>query len=82
LDGKQRLNTIIEFMENKFDIQGYYWTNLSTKDRNHFESFQVFSCELPENTTEEQKIRLFLRVNKYGKVMSKEHLDYVESLLK
>lgn len=80
LDGKQRLSTLIDFYEERFTYEGKYFSDLSYRDQDHFENYQVSIGET-HNITREQKTRYFLILNTTGKVMDKEHLKKVEKLL-
>lgn len=82
IDGKQRLTTIAQFVNNEFvDLQGNYYRDFSTSAQNKFLNHQLISyAELPENTTDEQVLRQFLKLNVTGVPQSKEHIDFVKSL--
>lgn len=41
LDGKQRLHTIIEFVQGKFSVQGKYFVDLSAEDTKFFMTNQL-----------------------------------------
>lgn len=80
LDGKQRLSTLCEFYEGKFEYKGYKFHELSHKDRYHFTNYSVSIAEL-EDATEKQIIEYFIKLNSHGKVMDKEHLEKVKQLI-
>ena len=80
IDGKQRLSTLIEFYENRFQYNGKYYTDLGNYDRHTFKGFQIAYSEA-QNLTKQQRIKLFLKVNITGKVMDKEHLENVKKLI-
>jgi len=80
IDGKQRLTTICEFIEDRFTYNGMKYSELHPHDRIHIDNFPVEVVEL-ENATREQVLRTFLRVNETGKPISKEQLDKVKNLL-
>lgn len=80
LDGKQRLSTLCEFYEGKFEYKGYKFHELSHKDRYHFTDYSVSIAELGE-ATEKQVIEYFIKLNSHGKVMDKEHLEKVKQLI-
>lgn len=83
VDGKQRLNAVISFMKDEFpDSLGNYYGDLSYMSQNMFLNHQLFSySELPENTPDEDILKLFLRLNFAGIPQSQEHINYVKSLL-
>ena len=82
LDGKQRLNALTEFVENKFQYQGYYYYQLSSTDRNHFEHYSLTYGVSKKELSLEQKCMYFLKLNTQGKPQSQEHLNKVLDMLK
>lgn len=82
VDGKQRLNTILEFVHNKFpDIYGNYWDDLSANAQRRFFNYGNLSMgELPESSTDEDVIDNFLTLNFTGIPMSKEHIEFIKSI--
>ncbi|MGL5328466.1 MAG: DUF262 domain-containing protein [Peptostreptococcaceae bacterium] len=81
LDGKQRITTLLEFYEDRFQYKGKYFSELNWKDQNHITSYSINWGET-SGLTEQQKIKYFLKLNTCGKPMDKEHLDSVRSMLK
>ena len=72
VDGKQRLTTIFDFMQNKFTYKGYFFYQLSLKDQYAFEEKGIQFAEISsygnrENVDEKTLLALFLYVNKTGK---------------
>ena len=47
IDGKQRLSTLVEFYENRFQYEGKYFTDLGFEDRHQFTSFNIVFGETP-----------------------------------
>jgi hypothetical protein len=80
LDGKQRINAIMEFYENKFAYNGLFFNQLSKKEQYHLTEYHINIASI-SNITKEQKLRYFLMLNTSGKVMDKEHLKKVENML-
>lgn len=82
VDGKQRLNAVIDFIEGKFaDLHGNYYNDLSAATHHHFLRNQLFSFALlGEDVSDADVIKQFLKVNFSGKAMSKEHIEFVKSL--
>lgn len=80
LDGKQRLNAIIEFYENRFSYKGKYYNDLSEKDKSVFEN-RVISVADTEKANKKEVLKYFLLLNRTGKVMDKKHLDKVKKML-
>lgn len=84
VDGKQRMRTIYEFVNSMFpDSLGRYYSDFSKVAQRKFFDNQVFSYfEFDESATDYDVIQQFLKVNFTGKPQSKEHIEYVKSLLK
>lgn len=82
VDGKQRLNAIKDFIDNKFaDNYGNYYDDLSKQAQRKLTNHQLFSySELPENASDKEVLRQFLRLNFAGVPQSKEHIEFVKSL--
>lgn len=77
LDGKQRMQTLVEFYEDRFEYKGKKFTELSFKDRYAFEGHSIVRGELSEGATREQILRTFIKLNTMGKVMDVVHLDKI-----
>lgn len=82
LDGKQRLNAIIEFYEDKFTYRGKTFSELARKDKWHFTQYNITLGRGSEEMTLEDKMKYFLKMNTSGVPQSEEHLNYIRSMLK
>jgi hypothetical protein len=80
IDGKQRLTAIIEFIEDRFDFQGYKWSELYHVDRDRFMNLPIELAEF-EESSKENILKTFLNVNQAGKPVSEEHLSKVKQML-
>lgn len=88
LDGKQRLTTIINFIDNKFPLDNkYYFKDLSPDDRMtllglnvEYESINFYNFE--RNLTDNEKIELFLIENDKDTKMDEKHLIELRKALK
>ena len=82
VDGKQRLNAVKEFIEDKFkDIHGNFYSDLSNYAQNALVEHQLFSyAEMSEDTTDSEVIKQFLKMNFTGVPQSKEHINFVKSI--
>ncbi|WP_242289782.1 MULTISPECIES: DUF262 domain-containing protein [unclassified Bacillus cereus group] len=80
LDGKQRLSALQEFFEDRFTYKGKHFSQLTQRDQNHFKNYAISLAESQLELTEKQKLEYFIRLNKTGRVMDKEHLEKVEAL--
>ena len=86
LDGKQRLLTIVDFYEGRFEWRGKTIRDLSTRDQNHFIDYRiawgdVSSVGGSDMVTDEQKYKYFLKLNTGGQPVDPSHIAKVESLL-
>jgi len=80
LDGKQRLNTLMEFRENRFRYEGLLFTELNFYDQNHFRHYPV-NIGRSEPMDKTAVYEYFLKLNTTGRPQSQEHLDFVNKLL-
>jgi hypothetical protein len=80
LDGKQRLQTLVDFIEGRFDYMGVKYRDMHPGDRNHFDSFNV-SFSSARGMTLDQKYKYFLKLNTKGKSQTTGHLNYVRDLI-
>ena len=81
VDGKQRLNTIKEFVNNEFsDFAGMYFKDFDNRSRLEFYRSQLLKySEMVGNDV--QTIEQFLKMNNFGVPQSKEHLENVGEIL-
>lgn len=87
LDGKQRVTTAFDFINNKFPLEnGYYFRDLSKHDHAFFLRQDVRYTRIEkwsnEDLTLNEKIELFLEINELGTKMSDEHIEKVKELIK
>lgn len=81
VDGKQRLHTVIEFLDDQFpDKFGNYFSDLSNMAQNKFLDHQLIGYSEVENISDKDILAQFLKMNFEGVPQSTEHLDYVRSL--
>ena len=80
VDGKQRLNALVDFMSDKFAYQGKTWSQLSRTDRNYIDGYSVSYAQLAEDYTRAQILDLFVRLNTGGKPMDPKHLEKVAKM--
>jgi len=81
LDGKQRLRAILDFYEDRFAYKGKSFSELSYRDKHQFKDYGVVEAEV-HNLTREQILRYFIMLNTGGRIMAKEQIDKVRSILK
>ena len=87
LDGKQRLTTIFDFIDNKFSIivdgNEIYFKDLIEKDqrflfKHDVKNTRVMSRDISKKVSMQDKIDLFLEINEKGTKMSDEHLKEIK----
>lgn len=82
IDGKQRTNAIIGFLNDEFaDLNGNLWSELSKIAQYKFKGYMNLTyVEMPESTTDKDVIQQFLAINHTGVPMSEEHINFVKSI--
>lgn len=83
LDGKQRLTTLFDFIEDKFALDnGKYFSDLNNEDRKIILSHNIRYTRIAKldmkNLTDKDKIELFLEINELGTKMSEEHIKNIK----
>ena len=81
LDGKQRLQALVDFVEGRFEYRGKKFQELHPMDQHHFESHSVVMTET-DNLTFKQKCQYFLKLNTSGKPQSQEHMEKIRQMAK
>ena len=87
IDGKQRLNTVIEFVKGQFSVNDYYYKDLGLADVTKFSRtpMEYTVIEYYDNVKGmvemplEQRVELFLQLNEYGQRVDQIHLDKIKS---
>lgn len=80
LDGKQRLDALRGYYENRYPYHGYYFNDLGARDRHVFLERTIPVADLIR-PDEETILRCFLMLNRAGKRMDAAHLSSVEAML-
>jgi hypothetical protein len=80
IDGKQRINTICEYYENKFAYNGLFYNDLSVREQDYFEGYMISVAEI-SRLTREEKLKYFIMVNTTGKVMDKKYIEKAKRIL-
>ncbi len=84
VDGKQRLNALQGFLMGEFpDSSGNFISDLSNYAQLKLVNNKLISyVTMPENSKDEDVLEQFLKLNFCGVPQSKEHIEYVKSLLR
>jgi uncharacterized protein with ParB-like and HNH nuclease domain len=82
VDGKQRSSTILEFIQDKLEVDGIYYDDLSVYAKVRFRNYNKLSyAEIDDNCTDEEVLKYFVSINDTGVPVSKEHLEKVKSII-
>jgi hypothetical protein len=75
IDGKQRLNAILEFTQGRFPYEDKTWFQFSRQDKNVFEDLMIQIATLDSTTVSKADILwLFLSINTGGVPQTEEHV--------
>lgn len=77
LDGKQRINAIKEFYEDRLLYKGLKYSEMNVRDRYFFQNYSVNIAEV-QDCSLNQKLKIFYHLNVSGKIMDKEHLEKIK----
>lgn len=81
IDGKQRLNAVVQFMASQYPYKGVYWHELSFEDRRVMLTRSIQLLELnPERVSRKALLKVFLLANAAGVPQSPEHIARVQAL--
>jgi hypothetical protein len=81
IDGKQRLNALIEYYEGRFEWRGKLYRDLYPGDQSHIDTYPISYAELSERSTRAEILDCFIRLNTSGKPQDPKHLEAVKALL-
>lgn len=80
IDGKQRLNALIDYYENKFEYKGKSYNNLSWMDKRIFKNHPI-RMAIAEEAQTKDILKYFLMLNRAGKELEGLHLEKVKRML-
>lgn len=82
IDGKQRLNTYLQYRAGLFSVDGVFYHELCAPEMRMFDEYQVstYSVDLSE-VTQAEILRIFIFVNDSGVSQTPEHLASVRKML-
>lgn len=86
LDGKQRMMAVIQYVQNQFPVEGFYYKDLTLGDvsrlMNATFKYKIIKYYDKKKGFSEmslkQKVELFLQINEYGQKVSDEHLAKIK----
>ena len=82
LDGKQRLNTLLEFVRSEFAVDGVYYKDWGYEDVRAFHRLPLVYTSIDGfedgDLTLALRVELFLQLNSYGEAVDKAHLERIK----
>lgn len=81
LDGKQRLQALVDFVEDRFTYKGLHYSELSKLEKSFFKRRSVSYAEL-RDMTEAEKYRTFVLLNTRGRIVNNAQIDKVKDMYK
>ena len=84
LDGKQRLSTLLDFVEDKIKLEnGKVFSELNEEDKKTILFHQIRYTRIIKqgynnDLTDKEKIELFLEINELGTKMSDKHIENIK----
>ena len=64
VDGQQRMNAIFEFIKDKYQVDGKYFSNLDSSIKERFLKYQIPIIDLDIDNEDPQIIEIFQRLNR------------------
>lgn len=80
IDGKQRMLTLLDYYENRFPYRGFYYNDLSNRDRRRLKDTPVSIAEV-NNATKRDTLRIFLMLNRGGRPVSDDVIQRAKDML-
>lgn len=81
VDGKQRLNCIMEYYTNQFSYKGVYYSELSPRDKHQFTGISISYGSITQDVPYLTILEIFRRLNTTGTQMADSHLEYIDDLI-
>lgn len=86
MDGKQRLTTIFDYIDNKFPINDVYFEELCNADQqyllnHHVEYTRIMRRDSFEELDNATKLQIFLEINSLGTKMFEKDLEHARKVL-
>lgn len=70
VDGQQRTNAIVEYLENKFSVDGMYFKDLSSAEKESFLKYDVAVIELDVDNNNPAVKDIFQRINRTANALT------------
>jgi len=70
VDGQQRINAIIGFIDDVFDVEGKKYSDLSGDEKSDFLKYEIATIELDLDNTDQRVKEIFQRVNRAANALT------------
>lgn len=70
VDGQQRTNAIIKFIENEFEVDGKFYSDLTTDEQSSFLKFEIAVIELDLENDDPKVQEIFQRINRTSNALT------------
>jgi len=70
VDGQQRTNAIVKFIENQFDVDGRFYMDLSEDEKSTFLKYEIAVIELDLENDDSRIQEIFQRINRTSNALS------------
>lgn len=70
VDGQQRINAIIGFIDDKFDVDGKKYSELNGSEKSEFLKYEIATIELDLDNTDQRVKEIFQRVNRAANALT------------
>jgi hypothetical protein len=64
VDGQQRMNSILEFINDKYNVEGKIFSNLTSSEKEEFLKYEIAIIELDMEANDPKIIEVFKRLNR------------------
>jgi Protein of unknown function DUF262 len=70
VDGQQRTNAIIKFIDNQYEVDGRYYSNLTEEEKSNFLKYEIAVIELDLENDDPKVQEIFQRINRTSNSLS------------
>lgn len=70
VDGQQRTNAIVKFIENQFDVEGRFYNDLTEDEKSTFLKYEIAVIELDLENDDSKIQEIFQRINRTSNALS------------
>lgn len=70
VDGQQRTNAIIKYVENQYEVDGRFYNDLTEEEKSNFLKYEIAVIELDLENDDPKVIEIFQRINRTSNSLS------------